>query len=93
MTNSIKQRQHYYSLGRKLKEEGKWNDAIDAYVKYSESLELVDKHIPFIWISDLYQKLGNTKDAIVYLKLFWEGSSITKKKEVEKMITELEMKL
>lgn len=63
-SNTLGNRSKYYQLGRQRKEEGKFIEAIEAYIEYSTFLSEEDQHIPFKWIGEIYDLLGNQIESI-----------------------------
>ena len=77
----IKNRQHFYFLGRKEEETGNVEAAIDAYRQYSGYLQPEDQHIPHQWIARLYAHLGDFENEASHRVQFAEGCSDQKAAE------------
>jgi len=84
----IKKRHHYYFLGRKFEKENNLPKAIETYKTYSTHLADADKHIPHQWISKFYDKLGETKKALLHLEEFAKGCTKPRAADVYKEIAE-----
>lgn len=91
--NAIKKRQYYFWLGKAYEVEEEWEKAIEAYKQYSSFLEEKDKHIPHLWISKIYDKRGDKKNAILHLKEYSKGCSTSKQNSINQEIKEREQKL
>ncbi|MCB0705665.1 MAG: hypothetical protein KDC34_10165 [Saprospiraceae bacterium] len=88
----VQNRQHYYFEGRKLVKNGKKEEAIEAYKNYSSHMLLKDMHIPFQWISQLYEELGEIENSLYYLRLFARGCSPQKSADLHKHVGEWYLK-
>lgn len=77
----IKNRQHFYFLGRKEEEANNPEAAIDAYKQYSGYLQPEDQHIPHQWIGKLYAHLEDPEKEALHLMKFAEGCSDQKAAE------------
>ncbi len=91
--SQIRKRQHFYWLGRKHKENGDIEEAIDAYLTYSTYLDPNDEHIPHQWVSDFYSQLGDIENSLFHLEVFAKGCSPPKAAEVYKEIGEKNLEL
>lgn len=75
MSSTVKERQHFYFLGRGYKEDGDLENAIDAFKMYSTVLKEEDKHIPYLWISQMYEELDDKIMSCEYLEKYANGCS------------------
>jgi len=82
----VEKRQEFYNLGRKLRNSGDLQGAIDAYTNYSLWLSDEDKHIPFDWIADIHKQLGNKLESIQNKIIYAQGCSLNLSIEVYKAI-------
>lgn len=70
---NLSKRQKYYFLGREKREQGLYQEAIAAFEEYSRWLAAKDKHIPYLWISELQKLIGQTEAALESLEKFARG--------------------
>lgn len=89
----IQKRQHYYRLSKDNEEDNNLIGAIEAYKEYAVLLEERDKHIPYLWISKLYHKLGDNDSAKLYLKKYSAKIISKKLKSIPKEIEKKKMKV
>lgn len=66
LNNKIKKRQDYYFKGREFEKIGNFQNAIESYLEYSKHLDIEDQHIPKLWISKLFKKLGDKEHELLY---------------------------
>ncbi len=84
--SEIQKRQHFYFKGREEAENGNIAQAIETFIEYGKVLADNDKHIPQLWISEYYSKLGNETLSLDHLVLYAQGCSEAKSAEVYKEI-------
>lgn len=89
----IKKRQEFYFLGQQHEENKDLQKAIDAYKTYSSFLSDADKHIPYQWISKIYDQLGEAKQSLLALEKFANGCTPPKAAEVYKELGDSYLRL
>ena len=69
----IDKRYDLFWLGMKYEKENNFQQAIETYLLYSETLAYADRYIPHIWISGLYDKLHQSSQSIYHLEQYVKG--------------------
>ena len=69
----IDKRYDLFWLGMKYEKENNFQQAIETYLLYSETLAYADRYIPHIWISVLYDKLNLPSKAIYHIEQHVKG--------------------
>ena len=68
-------RYKYFRLGNDEEKAGNIEKAIEYYLEYSNHLKPNDKHIPFLWIHNLFYSLSDLNLSAKYLLMYCEGCS------------------
>ena len=53
-----------YQKGRKLESKAQFEEAINTYIEYSDSLSEKDQFVPYYWIAKLYSKIGKDEESM-----------------------------
>lgn len=69
-------RYKYYRLGQEAEKIKDYSKAVEYYQEYSSHLADKDKHIPYLWIHELFLKQSDHENALKYLLQFCEGCSM-----------------
>ena len=84
--SALSMRQQYYFQGLQQEADGDFPSAIQTFLIYSSWLSEKDRHIPLLWVSGLYAKLGDRWASLEYHSRYADGCSKAYRAEQYKII-------